>query len=116
MIYNSKIIKKSRSVIAVVLSILVFASTFVSVSAVSLDINDTKASNVNRTHTDGYSYSVVTSTTNGYLSSGTSTISGITGTAVKQNGAGIYYTIETGTNTNGDTTYSAKDIGLNTSK
>lgn len=111
MIYNSKIIKKSRSVIAVVLSILVFASTFVSVSAVSLDINDTKASNVNRTHTDGYSYSVVTSTTKGYLSSGTSTISDITGTAVKQNGAGIYYTIETGTNTNGDTTYSATVTG-----
>lgn len=111
MIYNSKIIKKSRSVIAVVLSILVFASTFVSVSAVSLDINDTKASNVNRTHTDGYSYSVVKSTTKGYLSSGTSTISDITGTAVKQNGAGIYYTIETGTNTNGDTTYSATITG-----
>lgn len=111
MIYNSKIIKKSRSVIAVVLSILVFASTFVSVSAVSLDINDTKASNVNRTHTDGYSYSVVKSTTKGYLSSGTSTISDITGTAVKQNGAGIYYTIETGTNTNGDTTYSATVTG-----
>ena len=100
----NKIIKRSKSVVAVVLSLLVFASTFASVSAVNLDLIETKANSEGK-HTDNNTYSVVTASGGNYLSN-SSSISGISN-AVGQKGAGIYYSLDS-------TNYTATVVDTNT--